>query len=85
MPGEEPNNEWKRKKVFDWANKGVGKTTIRQDMKNMWDRLSIQNMDSNEKVVAFLYNYKAYLPTKLWEKEALIEYITKVTQKNKGD
>jgi len=77
--------EWQRKKVFDWANKGVGKTTIRQDMKNMWDRLSIQNMDSSEKVIAILYNYKAYLPTKLWEKEELIEYITKVTPKNKGD
>jgi hypothetical protein len=72
--------EWQRKKVFDWANKGVGRTTTKQDMKNMWDRLSTQNKTDDEKVAAILYDYKAYLPTKLWEKEALIEYLTRKTQ-----
>jgi group I intron endonuclease len=50
--------EWQREKVFDWANKGVGKTITKKDMKNMWNKLSTQNMTEDEKVAAILYDYK---------------------------
>ena len=72
--------EWHRKRVYNWANKGVGKATIKQDMKNIWNKLSSQNLTDDEKVAELLYDYKPYLPTKLWEKEALIEYLTKNTR-----
>ena len=71
--------EWQRKRVLVWANKGIGKATIKHDMINIWNKLSKQNMTDDEIVTQLLYDYKAYLPAKLWEKEALIAYLAKGT------
>jgi len=73
--------EWQRKRVYDWANKGIGKSTIRQDMKNIWNKMSSLDLTDDEKVEKLLFDYKPYLPTRLWEKDALIEYLTKKKSK----
>jgi group I intron endonuclease len=65
--------EWKRKWALDWGKSHRG--LMRSDMRNLWERLSIKNLSEEEMFIELLKHYKAYLPEKLWEKEALIEYI----------
>lgn len=68
--------EWQRKRVFNWANTGIGKSTTKLDMQNMWKKLGSLALTDDEKVERLLYRYKPYLPQKLWERDSLIEYLS---------
>jgi group I intron endonuclease len=79
----EKGKEYKRNTIdvirAKWAQTPVGKKCIRQDMKNLGDRLNNTNMTEEEKVAELLKWYKEYFPTKPITKETLVKFIKKDT------
>ena len=68
-------------KRVKWAQTPVGRACIRQDMKNLGERLNNTIMTEEQKVEELLRWYKEYFPTKSIKKETLIKFIKKDTPK----
>jgi hypothetical protein len=75
----EKGREYKRntigKKRLKWVKTPVGRQTIKQDIKNLRDRLNNTSMTEDEKVAELLRLYREYFPTKPIKKETLIKYL----------
>lgn len=79
----EKGKEYKRntieKKRAKWFKTPVGRNCVRQDIKNLRDRLNKTSLTQDEKVEEILDYFREYFPTMPIKKDTLIKFINEGT------
>lgn len=79
----EEGREYKRNTIdikrAEWVKTPVGRNCVRQDIKNLKDRLNKTNLTQDEKVTEILGYFREYFPTMPIKKETLIQFMNEGT------